>query len=423
MTEKCPLCQTPLFHGQKFCVECGAPCDRDLGPLTERLRLSIRSEVDAVLRDRYRDQRYLELDTADRVATRVANWGKWALMVAGVPLVVGSIALGLIGLRTSMTLRDASTVAAREVVPAMQQARADVAGMRRETAQLERRIGALHVPFDSARGAGEVGALRSPAGSRSGSVAALPSGAGAAAPNAMMPPRAAVKPVSPAGVWRALASYDIYLQAAGFDPRHDRLARSRFDFPSWRGALSPLVAADSSLLRREYALYVCRLVSRIPPSPRVDTAGIERHALLSGLATYLTCSFEGASRFGNDAAVAYDRVLSPSGPAFRHWDLLTVRQFDDLRPGLSNAFAEGTELWGGVLWDLRASLGASVTDRIALRAWHDLATTDDAQPLATRYAQALLHADSALAGGTHGAAISAAFARRGAHVDVAVLRR
>ena len=203
----------------------------------------------------------------------------------------------------------------------------------------------------------------------------------------------------------------------------DRVARARFDFPSWRGALSPPVAADSSLLRREYALYVCRVMSRIPPSSRIDTAGIERHALLSGLATYLTCSFEGAPRFGDDPSAVYERVTSPTGQAFRHWDLRTVRKFDDVRPGLSSAFGEGTEAWGGLLWDLRAVSGAAVADRIALRAWLDLALTDETQPLATRYAGALVRADRALAGGAHAQAIEAAFARRGARVDVAELGR
>lgn len=419
MSESCPLCQTPLFHGQKFCIECGAPCDRDLGPLTERLRLAIRHEVDAVLRDRYRDQRYLELETADRVASRVATWGKWALGVAGVPLVIGSIALGLVGLRTSMSLRDASVVAARDVVPAVQQAREDVAGIRRETAQLERRLASIGVLVDSTTLSKRAIGAMTPAAPRGAAGFATPPGTRTVARVAPKPGR----PVTPSGVWPALAPYDIYLQAAGFDPRHDRLARDRFDFASWRGALSPQVAADSSLLRREYALYVCRVISRIPPSPRIDTAGIERHALLSGLATYLTCSFEGSARFGEEAAVAYERVTSPTGQAFRHWDLRAVRKFDDLRPGLSSAFGEGTEVWGGLLWELRSSVGSALTDRLALRAWAELAKTDDAQPLARRYAEALVRADRALAGGAHADAIETAFARRGAQIDVAALGR
>lgn len=95
---------------------------------------------------------------------------------------------------------------------------------------------------------------------------------------------------------------------------------------------------------------------------------------------------------------------SQSQPGF----LAKKRQFSEMRPTVSSAMIDGTQIWGSAFWELRTVLGQSVADKLLFEAWFKLKPEDVKAGNRASFVRKLLELAPA-----HEAQIRAAFTQRG----------
>jgi hypothetical protein len=138
---------------------------------------------------------------------------------------------------------------------------------------------------------------------------------------------------------------------------------SSFDPKTGEILLSKSLARDTEFLFREYTHSV--LLTALGPAVESRLTQLPFYQLESGVALYFPSSFKGGPSFGSAEAAAVFGM--------RATHLATLE--NDLRlkdvPAAdadSGALAAG-QVWGGILWQLRADVGRSKADRIVAKVW------------------------------------------------------
>ena len=96
---ECAACGLSSPPGKNFCADCGAR----LTPATESVNLEAR--VKAMLDDRVKDQKIVELETAQAVVTRVIDWAKLFGWLVAVPLGLLAVTLAVWGISSFVDFR------------------------------------------------------------------------------------------------------------------------------------------------------------------------------------------------------------------------------------------------------------------------------------------------------------------------------
>lgn len=92
-------------------------------------------------------------------------------------------------------------------------------------------------------------------------------------------------------------------------------------------------------------------------------------AIESGLATYFPCSFTDHPMLGDQASADGRAVFPPQ-------DLRTQRKFVEIEvSNWASAQNDGSEIWGGALWQIRELLGAEGADQLIARTWQSFSST------------------------------------------------
>lgn len=105
----CPKCKTANPDGKRFCGDCGAGLD----PIDEEFRRN----VQAVIREQLRDQRMVEVETADAVLLRLKTWAKPFLYAVAILAAV----LGVLGFRSLKDAADTLNNAQQKALQSLQQ--------------------------------------------------------------------------------------------------------------------------------------------------------------------------------------------------------------------------------------------------------------------------------------------------------------
>jgi hypothetical protein len=84
----CEQCKAENPDGTNFCSDCGSL-------LTPQLKLLVRSQVEESIREHLKDQNVVEIETADKIATRLLRWVK---LYYAFPAAVLAIILALLGI-------------------------------------------------------------------------------------------------------------------------------------------------------------------------------------------------------------------------------------------------------------------------------------------------------------------------------------
>lgn len=126
---ECPKCSAVNPDGKRFCGECGGTLDL----VAEEFRRNVK----AIFRQELRDQKLVEVETADAVINRLKLWFKPAAYM-------GAIALTLVGFLGFKGLQDLSAALAKAQKEAVEQLRTQAVG---EAKQLSQEAAALRAQY------------------------------------------------------------------------------------------------------------------------------------------------------------------------------------------------------------------------------------------------------------------------------------
>jgi hypothetical protein len=104
---KCPKCASENADGKNFCSECGEVLDPQLIPI-------VRAQVEAYVRERFKDSTLVGVETSEAIAERFLKWGKWFLVPATILVALLGFALGLFGVRDYSDVHKAAQQAITE---------------------------------------------------------------------------------------------------------------------------------------------------------------------------------------------------------------------------------------------------------------------------------------------------------------------
>jgi hypothetical protein len=117
----CPNCNKPSEEGKKYCADCGTPLDQQ----TNYLKSFVASQVEQTINEKFKDRRFVDIETSEAVLQRIYGWAKLFAFFVGVPFGLFIIWLGIAGIQN---YRDFSKLVAsveEQVKPKIEQAKSD----------------------------------------------------------------------------------------------------------------------------------------------------------------------------------------------------------------------------------------------------------------------------------------------------------
>ena len=140
-----------------------------------------------------------------------------------------------------------------------------------------------------------------------------------------------------------------------------------------------------------------------------EKASMDYYAIESGLATYFPCSFTDYPMLGDKA--------SPAGKAiFRPQDLTKRRKFAEIQVNdWTSVENDGSEVWGGALWEIRQVLGSERADRLIASTWQAFSPVKEESAYVS-FANRLLANSRSIEGGRYTEQVRAIFQGRGIRV-------
>src|SRR5215470_7897514 len=104
---QCPQCNTGCAADDRFCRNCGAYLRDDAKAIDAYLAKVVPERIDAALAVRFRAQKIVEVETAEKLAERAMGWLKTAGFLVGIPILVCGAALSFLGIKTYSDLESA----------------------------------------------------------------------------------------------------------------------------------------------------------------------------------------------------------------------------------------------------------------------------------------------------------------------------
>jgi hypothetical protein len=385
MTIECPRCEAHNPDGNRFCGDCGAPLD----PTFVAIKDIVRDQVNGVIKDNYKDQKLLEVETAQAVASRLSDWAKLFGFFVGIPIAILLLVLGGLGIKTYSDFASQVDKAQNEVAAHLQDAQERAAKLRTEGESLAQDYERLSAQFSDTK------ALAEQLKTLSAKVDVIGEKLG-------FTPTSNVSSDTKNRLEAAFDKFRQYYTTLGYRSAAETVnldirakmdiagALSYYDPDKRMMVIDAKYAEDPIVLYREYSHHVL-YSSGIPKDP--NSMFWSYYAIESSLAWYFPCSF----------------VNNPKPPtAASSWDLSKKRQFNEMKPNVTSAMIDGTEIWGNAFWEMRMALGQEVADRILFETWFKMQPDDVRSDRGTTFVRKLIEADK-----THEAQIRSIFVQRG----------
>src|ERR1700738_541227 len=105
---QCPQCHSACTADDRFCRSCGTYLRDDARAIDAYLAKAVPERIDAALAVRFRDQKVVEVETAEKLAERAMGWLKVVGFFVGIPILVCSALLSFLGIKTFSALEVAS---------------------------------------------------------------------------------------------------------------------------------------------------------------------------------------------------------------------------------------------------------------------------------------------------------------------------
>jgi hypothetical protein len=117
----CPHCNSTSAEGKKYCADCGTPLD----PQTEHLESFVKTQVEESIKERFKDQKLVDIETSQAVAERLYGWAKLFASFVGVPLGLFIIWLSIAGIEKYSDFSKLVASIEEQVKPKIEQAKSD----------------------------------------------------------------------------------------------------------------------------------------------------------------------------------------------------------------------------------------------------------------------------------------------------------
>ena len=98
--KKCLRCGGEYGGNDLYCRHCGLEIRGDAGAIESYLTKVVPLRVDVVLKDRFREQKVVEVETAELLADRAMKWMKGIGYFVGIPLFLAAAILSFFGYKT-----------------------------------------------------------------------------------------------------------------------------------------------------------------------------------------------------------------------------------------------------------------------------------------------------------------------------------
>jgi hypothetical protein len=108
----CPRCSKPVEKGDRFCRNCGAELRTDEQAIQAIIGRVLPERIDAALKERFREQKVVEIETAELLADRAVKWLKTLGFILGIPTLLIVAALSFVGIKTWSDLQNVAERAA-----------------------------------------------------------------------------------------------------------------------------------------------------------------------------------------------------------------------------------------------------------------------------------------------------------------------
>ncbi|MGC9994617.1 MAG: hypothetical protein ABSE79_04795 [Terriglobia bacterium] len=117
----CPRCNAPSVEGKNYCADCGTPLDAQ----TKQLETLVKAQVDEIIRERFKDQNVVEVETSQAIVERLSGWAKLFAFFVGVPIGLCLIWLSIAGFEKLSDFKNLIARVEGQVIPKIEQAKAD----------------------------------------------------------------------------------------------------------------------------------------------------------------------------------------------------------------------------------------------------------------------------------------------------------
>lgn len=381
MAIECARCKAQSANGRKFCGECGNPLDAASPAFKDLASPVLRDQVHEIIEQHYKDQKVVEIETTQAIASRLLDWAKLLAFFVGIPITVLLLILGVFGIKT---YNDFSTQ--------VDKAKADVAAAELAATSLKSRTASIDSDYQklSAKISDTRTTLEEQVTTLSARVDVIGEKVG-------FTPTSKISKETKLRLEDAFSRFRDYVKGLGYrsaagstfsvDVREQMSggAPAYYDPDKRKLIIGKEYVGDLTILDRAYMLQV--LSSSSP-----DLSLLDYSAIYSGLATYFSYSFADNPR--------------PNNP--NSWDLTRKRPFTDIKSTDNSVSNDGTEIWGSAFWEPRTMLGQNVADKLLLDAWFGLHAEQVRADRGVSFVRKLIDLDKA-----HEAEISAVFAQRG----------
>jgi hypothetical protein len=407
---RCPSCGASGPEGKRFCGDCGEPQPTDPVSLSTA---ELSGRVRGLLREELKDRKLVEIEITEAIVTRLSSWAKLLGFFVGLPLAVLALVLAVLGIRNYSDFSRSLDAAKRDIEQTFQRARQEaqqhgdqlkerITALRREGEELSMRSEELKTRYQRLQT--ELAGLDTLASN----VRTLATKVERIEQRIGFEPSPALTPELRKRLETSFADFMRYLGSIGFTP-NDRV-RIRVDTKLQGNAyfvpgenlivIAESLASDPHVAYRTYTHYALGTFFRTVPAA---AAAVE-----SGLADYFTCSFSNTPRFGEEAAKKL-RLLGVDKPYIRNLD--NRRRFTEL--GARPESHDAGEVWGAAFWDMRASLGREIVDKLLFDAWASFRGTQVEASFETAFAARLVELAGARGGPTSAGQVRAALQQRG----------
>ena len=377
--------------------------DSNVGPpirQSDAAASDIQSRVLANLKDQFKGQDAVEIETTQAVVARLLEWAKYLAFIVGVPLALLGFGLGFLGIRTYSDFSALVKKGKEDLTQSLEEAQTRVATMKGDADSLNKNLQTLkNQVADMNKLADDVKDL-------SIKVDRIEEKVGFTS-SSKLTPKLKKQVIS------KLHQFQAYLQNVGFQPEGGKIdidvpekmqfegLISHYDPTTNRLVINKEYASDSDLSYHEYMRRVLYPKSDFPSLPENEIWTYL--AINSGLCAYFTCSFKDNPRLAEKTASLSKLQIN----------LNNHRNFSDIKPGPYSAQTDGKEVWGGAFWELRGLIGQAVTDNLLFRAWFALRAEDVHRDLGVSFLEKLLDLARSVEQGKYAEQIRQVFSERG----------